>query len=70
MEKPTLALRAWGKLGSIERVSPFGSGHINDTYLVEAETTWQEGDRIQLEFDFGKGSFTLAVDELERVVME
>ena len=35
MEKPTLALRAWGKLGSIERVSPFGSGHINDTYLVE-----------------------------------
>ena len=35
MEKPKLALRAWGKLGSIERVSPFGSGHINDTYLVE-----------------------------------
>ena len=35
MEKPTLALRAWGKLGGIERVSPFGSGHINDTYLVE-----------------------------------
>ena len=35
MEKPKLALRAWGKLGGIERVSPFGSGHINDTYLVE-----------------------------------
>ena len=45
-------------------------GLFHDTYLVEAETTWQEGDRIQLEFDFGKGSFTLGVDELERVVME
>ena len=45
-------------------------GLFHDTYLVEAETTWQEGDRIQLEFTFGKGSFTLAVDELERVVME
>lgn len=30
-----LPCRAWGKLGGIERVSPFGSGHINDTYLVE-----------------------------------
>ena len=37
MEKPKLALRAWGKLGKIERVSPFGSGHINDTYLVESD---------------------------------
>ena len=45
-------------------------GLFHDTYLVDAETTWQEGDRIQLEFAFGKGSFTLAVDELERVVME
>ena len=45
-------------------------GLFHDTYLAEVETTWQEGDRIQLEFTFGKGSFTLAVDELERVVME
>ena len=45
-------------------------GLFHDTYLAEVETTWQEGDRIQLEFTFCKGSFTLAVDELERVVME
>ena len=45
-------------------------GLFHDTYIAEVETTWQEGDRIQLEFTFGKGSFTLAVDELERVVME
>ena len=45
-------------------------GLFHDTYLAEVETTWQEGDRIQLEFTFGKGSFTLAVDELKRVVME
>ena len=45
-------------------------GLFHDTYIAEVETTWQEGDRIQLEFTFGKGGFTLAVDELERVVME
>lgn len=34
MERAQQALRAWGKLGEIEQAVPFGSGHINDTYLV------------------------------------
>ena len=43
---------------------------FHDTYIAYGDLEWQEGDRIQLEFTFGKGSFTLKVDELERVVME
>ena len=45
-------------------------GLFHDTYVAYGDLDWQEGDRIQLEFAFGKGSFTLAVDDLERVVME
>ena len=45
-------------------------GVFHDTYVAEAETDWREGDRIQLEFTFGKGSFTLETDKLERVVMK
>ena len=45
-------------------------GLFHDTYVAHGDLDWQEGDRIQLEFTFGKGSFTLAVDDLERVVME
>ena len=45
-------------------------GLFHDTFLVNMETDWQEGDRIGLKFAFERGSFTLETDELERVVME
>ena len=45
-------------------------GLFHDTYVAYGDLEWQEGDLIQLKFTFGKGSFTLKVDELERVVME
>ena len=45
-------------------------GLFHDTYVASVETDWREGERIRLEFAFGKGSFTLETDDLERVVME
>ena len=45
-------------------------GVFHDTYVAYGDMDWQEGEPVCLEFDFGKGSFTLAVDKLERVVME
>ena len=31
------ALTAWTRLGEVKEAQPFGSGHINDTYLVKTE---------------------------------
>ena len=45
-------------------------GLFHDTYVAFGDLEWPEGQPVRLEFDFGKGSFTLAADELERVVME
>ena len=45
-------------------------GLFHDTYIAYGDLEWPEGEPVCLEFDFGKGSFTLEVDELERVVME
>lgn len=45
-------------------------GPFHDTYVAYGDWDWQEGDRASLEFTFGKGSFTLAADVTERVVME
>ena len=45
-------------------------GLFHDTYVAYGDLEWPEGEPVCLEFDFGKGSFTLEVDELERVVME
>lgn len=44
-------------------------GVFHDTYVAYGDWDWQEGDRVCLEFTFGKGSFTLETDEIERVVM-
>ena len=45
-------------------------GLFHDTYVAYGDLEWTEGEPVCLEFDFGKGSFTLTVDQLERVVME
>ena len=45
-------------------------GLFHDTYVVYGDLEWTEGEPVCLKFDFGKGSFTLTVDQLERVVME
>ena len=44
-------------------------GVFHDTYVAYGDWDWQEGDRACLEFAFGKGSFTLETDEIQRVVM-
>ena len=45
-------------------------GLFHDTYTAYGDVEWTEGESICLKFHFGKGSFTLTVDDLERVVME
>ncbi len=45
-------------------------GLFHDTYAAYGDVEWSEGESICLKFHFGKGSFTLTVDDLERVVME
>lgn len=44
-------------------------GLFHDTYIAYGDWEWEEGDSAGLEFAFGKGSFTLTADELERVVI-
>lgn len=45
-------------------------GLFHDTYVAYGDLEWPEGEPVCLEFDFGKGSFTLEAGQLERVVME
>ena len=45
-------------------------GLFHDTYTAYGDVEWTEGESICLKFHFGKGSFTLTVDDLQRVVME
>ena len=45
-------------------------GVFHDTYVAYGDWDWQEGDWACLEFTFGKGSFTLKTDEIERVVVK
>ena len=44
-------------------------GLFHDTYIAYGDWEWEEGDSAGLEFTFGRGSFTLTADELERVVI-
>lgn len=45
-------------------------GLFHDTYVAYGDLEWPEGESVCLEFDFGKGSFTLEAGQLERVVMK
>ena len=44
-------------------------GLFHDTYIAYGDWEWEEGDSAGLEFAFGRGSFILTADELERVVI-
>ena len=64
--------RLWGEIPS-DRRGPFGMGLTrwgpfsrDYTVYLYAADPWQEGDRVELDFGFGKGSFVLSAQLTRR----